>query len=386
MKAGSVKIMLNATCFHPGRPTGIERFTRHIVKELCEIDSSTLVVLSEPIAGASHAIFSSLLACSKLVFGKYEYLVRAIWDQTWLRHIVARQKPDILFFPIQEGMICPPVMQIVTVHDLHYSHFDQLIQECSDEINFLRKRIYQCRMPHILERSVAIVAVSESTKQDIITVFGTNPDKIHVIYNGYDESRFHIACDPQPVLERLGIAEEKYFLFVGSILKHKNIVRLVQAFAKLDTSFRLIIAGACKDAEYLDEIKSVVSGSGLTESRFRYLEYVSDDDLPFLYNGAISFVLPSLHEGFGVPIIEAMACGTPVITSNCSAMPEIAGDAALLVDPTSVESIAAAMQEILDHPQRAEVLRSAGLERAKQFRWSSSAQKLYEVFKMVSES
>ena len=175
----------------------------------------------------------------------------------------------------------------------------------------------------------------------------------------------------------------KYFLFVGSILKHKNIFRLVQAFARLETEAVLVIAGACKDAEYLDELKRVASVSGISATRLRYLDYVTDADLPYLYNGALAFVLPSLHEGFGVPVIEAMACGTTVIASNCSAMPEVAGDAAILVDPYSVESISAAMREVLDNTRLADRLRSAGLERAKLFNWSYSAQKLYDVFTMV---
>ena len=120
--------------------------------------------------------------------------------------------------------------------------------------------------------------------------------------------------------------------------------------------------------------------------RFRFIEYVSDEDLPFLYSGARAFVLPSLHEGFGVPIIEAMACGAPVITSNCSSMPEVAGDAAILVDPHSVESISAAMHEILNNPTQTENLKKAGLERVKQFSWSRSAKKLHELCERVSLS
>jgi glycosyltransferase involved in cell wall biosynthesis len=241
-------------------------------------------------------------------------------------------------------------------------------------------------MPHILERSAAVVAVSESTKQDIVASFGINPDKIHVIYNGYDELRFCIIEDSRPILDRYGLQSGKYFLFVGSILKHKNLSRLVQAFARLEGEPILVIAGVCKDVDCLEDVKKVATNLGIFESRLRYLEYVEDDALPYLYNGALAFILPSLHEGFGVPIIESMACGTPVITSNCSAMPEVAGGAALLVDPYSVESIASAMREIIDNPRRTVVLRTAGLERAKMFRWSYSAQKLYDLCRMVSES
>lgn len=381
-----MKIMLNITCYNSLKVTGIERFALNIAREICKIESTAMVVSSGEISGISNAIISRMLAFSKSILNKYEYLIRAIWDQTLFRFLVAKHKSDIIFFPIQEGFIYPPVKQIVTVHDLHYLHFDKSMPECKNEINPLRTKLFQFKMPHILERSAAIIAVSESTKQDIVASFGINPDKIHVIYNGYDELRFLVIKNPQAILDRYGLKLGKYFLFVGSILKHKNIVRLVQAFAKLDSEFVLVIAGVCKDIAYLEEIKKVAEELGISEDQLRYLEYVSDNDLPYLYNGAISYLLPSLHEGFGVPIIEAMACGTPVITSNCSAMPEVAGDAALLVDPYSVESIANAMREILDNSNRVELLKKAGFERAKIFRWSYSAQKLYDICKMVGDS
>jgi len=378
--------MLNITCFQPDNPTGIERFALQIARELCIIDPAAAIVSSLPIVDSSNTIISGLLALSRSVFNKYEYLVRVIWDQTWLRYIVARYQPDILFFPIQDGMVYPPVKQIVTVHDLHYRHFDNAMPDCSHEINPLRTGLYKYKMPHILNRSAAVVAVSESTKQELVASFGINPDKIHVIHNGYDERRFRVIDNPQPMLNRYGLQSGSYFLFVGSILKHKNLVRLVRAFASVERECQLVIAGVCKDAAYLAEINKVAAELGISATRLRFLEYIPDDALPYLYNGAIAYLLPSLHEGFGVPIIEAMACGTPVITSDCSAMPEVAGGNALLVDPYSVDSIAAAMRETVDNPGRMAALRTAGLERIKLFRWSYSAQKLYNLFKLVSES
>lgn len=381
-----MKLLVNSTTIVSDRLTGIERFASHISQELYCIDNTTTVVSSEPIADIPYLGAPWLLSAAKKWLGSREYIVRALWDQTCLRRLVAKHHPDVVLFPIQDGFLFPPVKQIVTIHDLHYLHFERSMLECRDEIGPLRTNLYQLKMPWILERSSAVVTVSESTKKDVVACFGVDPSKIHVVYNGYDERRFRVLDNVQPVLERYGLLFGGYFLLVGSILRHKNIVRLVQAFASLNKGVKLIIVGVCKDAEYLSEIKSTEVESGLSESRLNYLEYVPDEDLPYLYNGAIAFLLPSLHEGFGVPIIEAMACGIPVITSNCSAMPEVAGGAALLVDPYSVESIAAAMQEIIDNPHRAKALRTAGLERVKIFSWAYSAQKLYKVCKMVSES
>ncbi len=379
-----MKLLMNMTCANADISTGIERFALHLSRELRAIDPSAVIMASEQLPGVTELVVSPSIRWSKKLLKKREYLFRSLWDQTALRRYIAKYNPDLVFFPIQDGILFPPVRQIVTVHDLHYLHFNGLDDECRQEIPAHRRFFYRVKMPHILRRSAAIIAVSETTKKDIIETFGISADKIHVTHNGYDPNRFYYSIDPMPVLERLGIAEKKYFLFVGSILRHKNIVRLVKAFARQDTSMSLVIAGACKDPNYLEEVMNASAEVG--EEKVQYLKYVMDDDLPSLYRGAAALMLPSLHEGFGVPIIEAMACGTPVITSNCSAMPEIAGDAALLVDPTSVESIAAAMQEILDNPQRAETLRAAGLERVKMFSWAYSAKKLHEICKMVSES
>lgn len=378
-----MKVLLNTTCFHADKTTGIERFALNISREICKIEPTATVVSSRLISGIPNIQISRLLFLVNSLIPKYEYLFRALWDQTVFRYIIAGQKPDIGFFPIQDGLLYPSFKQIVTVHDLHYLHFDNSMPDCRQEIPSFRTKLYQYKMPHILKRSAAIVAVSESTKQDIVAAFGINPDKIHVIYNGYDEQRFQVIEKSQPKLDHYGLQSGKYFLFVGSILRHKNISRLVQAFAQLESDAVLVIAGVCKDVECLDDLRRVASDSGISEIRLRILDYVTDEDLPYLYNGALAFVLPSLHEGFGVPIVEAMACGTPVITANCSAMPEVAGDAALLVDPYSVESIAAAMREVLDNPRLVLTLRAAGLDRAKQFRWSLSAQKLYELFETV---
>lgn len=381
-----MKMLFNITCYNSKKPTGIERFAFHIAREVTKAYPETIVVSSVDIPRIPNALVSQFLKCSRLLLCKFEYLSRVVWDQAWLRLLITQYKPNILFFPIQDGMFFPPVKQVVTVHDLHYLHFDTTLQECRQEIHSIRKSYFHLKMPHILEHSAAIIAVSESTKQDIVKTFGTDPAKIHVVNNGYDEERFRIIDEPQPSLDLYELQAGQYVLFVGSILKHKNIIRLVEAFSSVETDLKLVIAGYCKDASYLSEILKATAELGLSADRFQYIEFVAEDDLPSLYAGARVFVLPSLHEGFGVPIIEAMACGTPVITSNCSAMPEVAGDAALLVDPYSVESIASAMREVLENTELLKTLRAAGLERVKAFRWSYSAQKLYDLCKIVSSS
>ena len=378
-----MKILVNATVTAAGAMTGIERFSLRISQELCRIDRKVEVLSSLDLPGVALLTRSRVLTAAGKLLDRREYLVRALWDQTCLRYHLLKSRPDLVYFPIQEGLLFPPVRQVVTVHDLHYRHFKASLAECRDEINPCRTGLNRLRMPHVLGRSAAVIAVSESTRQDLIASFGLAAEKVHVIYNGYDEARFRPIEDPGPVLRRLGVQREGYFLFVGSILRHKNLARLVQAYAQLSGEARLVLVGACKDAGYLREVKEAARELGISEARIVYLEYVPDEDLPHLYNGAIACVLPSLHEGFGVPVIEAMACGTPVIASNCSALPEVAGNAALLVDPYSVPDLAQVMQSVAASQRLRLELRCSGLARAGNFRWSTSASKLYEIFAMV---
>ncbi|MFH1027875.1 MAG: glycosyltransferase family 1 protein [Pseudomonadota bacterium] len=379
-----MNLTINATCLATDSATGIERFALHMCNELYRLDNTVDIVSFRPIPGLPSTNTHFILNAAKKWFGKNEYYVRAVWDQTVFRSHIHQCKSDVVYFPIQDGMLFPSVRQIVTIHDLHYLHFGEQIPECTSEIKPHRRILYRYKLPHILKTSAAIVAVSETTKRELVATFEVDPEKIHVIYNGYDDTRFRVLDDPQSLLDPYGLQVGTYLLFVGSVLKHKNIVRLLRACAKFDGEVKLVMTGSCKDCEYYKEIMTMIEELQMPSNSITYLDYVPDTDLPALYNGAMALVLPSLHEGFGVPIIEAMACGTPVITSNCSAMPEIAGGAALLVDPYSVESIAAAIQEIMLNPQCADQLRMAGFTRVEHFKWTNSARRLYELCKKVS--
>jgi glycosyltransferase involved in cell wall biosynthesis len=372
-----VKLVVNATTIASPSLTGIERYALRLSQELYNIDQGVAVFGSRALDCVPTATLPPSLALGSRLLGKREYLLRALWDQAALRWQLRRLKADVVFFPIPDGMLSPPCRQVVTVHDLHYLHFDRSLPECKEEIGRTRTRLFKYKFPRIFHDSSAIVAVSESTKADLERSFGLDPAKIHVIHNGYDDDRFRQVADPTPVLERFGLEPRGYYLYVGSILRHKNLVRLVHALGRLQDRKCLVLVGACKDPEYLEEIRAAACSCGVGD-RVRYLDYLDDADLPSLYSAAAAMVLPSLHEGFGVPLIEAMACGVPVITSNCSAMPEVAGKAALFVDPASIESIARAMHEVVEVRQAQELIQ-LGLARARSFLWSNSARQLYEI-------
>jgi glycosyltransferase involved in cell wall biosynthesis len=188
------------------------------------------------------------------------------------------------------------------------------------------------------------------------------------------------AAEAGPVLEKYGV-ERPYILYVGALESRKNLPRLLEAYARLrkwSARWKLVIVGARKWK--FTPIFEAVQRLGL-EPHVHFTDYVADEDLPALYRGAELFAFPSLYEGFGLPVLEAMACGTPVVTSNRSSLPEVAGDAALLVDPLDVEAIAGAMQRVLADEALAAGLREIGLARAAQFTWERTARETVAVYK-----
>jgi glycosyltransferase involved in cell wall biosynthesis len=233
------------------------------------------------------------------------------------------------------------------------------------------------------KRAKLIITVSHYIKNKIVRCLKVPANKIRVIYHGVSK-HFYPNKDKlliKRITGKYGIMGP-YILFVGTFHKNKNLIRLLEAFKHLKIStklpHRLVLAGG-KGGLYEDVLDSIVKFE-LTE--LVYLpEYISDEDLPILYNGADSFVFPSLFEGFGMPVLEAMACGTPVITSNLCSLPEVVGDAALRIDPYSTDSIAEGIYKVLSDSRLYNELVSRGLERAKQFSWEKTAKETLNVYR-----
>ena len=223
---------------------------------------------------------------------------------------------------------------------------------------------------NILQRAARLIAVSESTKADAVRLTGLDPERIEVIYSGVPEVYF--GAQPRP-------AERPYILFVGTIEPRKNIDTLLDAWqsCRARSDFDLVIAGASGWAGEKNLARLIAKPKGV-----RYLGYVPEDELPGLTAGASAFVYPSLYEGFGFPVAQAMAAGVPVITSNTSCLPEVSGGGALLVDPRSAAEIQGAMDKLLASAELRQELRTAGMARARQeFRWSVCARKSLEFFR-----
>jgi glycosyltransferase involved in cell wall biosynthesis len=240
-------------------------------------------------------------------------------------------------------------------------------------------------MPRFLRAADAVIAVSECTKRDAIRFYRIPEEKITVIYEGVNP-RFRPASPEAiaAVRARYGLPE-RFILYVGTIEPRKNLTTLLEAFHHLLATYdlRLVIVG--KKGWLYERFFRRLRELGL-ENRVLFTGYVPDEDLPAIYSAADLFVFPSLYEGFGLPVLEAMACGTPVICSNTSSLPEVAGDAALLVDPTDARALTGAMEQVLTNERLWATLRAKGMERARGFTWEKAAYRTWEVYQQVISS
>jgi glycosyltransferase involved in cell wall biosynthesis len=286
---------------------------------------------------------------------------------------------DLLHVQFTAPPFCPcPV--VVSVHDLSFEHLPH---------TFNRRSRTQLRLTvrHSVRRAAQILTLSEHTKQDIVQTYGVDPNRIEAIPLAAPP-HFSPVSDTkelQRVRHNYGI-ESNYILSVGSIQPRKNLARLVNAYALLRKKYqadklpKLVLVGKC--AWLYDETLRALNETGLKDSVI-LTGYVPESDLPALYSDALCFVYPSYFEGFGLPPLEAMKCGTPVITGNRTSLPEVVGDAARLVDPYDVEAIAGAIDEVINNSVLQSELRVKGFAQARKFDWIETARRTLEVYKRI---
>ena len=264
---------------------------------------------------------------------------------------------------------------VVTIHDLITKIYPHTFP--------IKQRIVQnTLLPHILSKADKIIFVSRSTEDDVKKFYPQHAEKVKVIYEGVEPQFYPRSKDEVvEVLNKYKI-HFKYFLFLGTLEPRKNIIRLIEAFIRLkqegNVETRLVITG--RKGWLYKEIMEKIQQSPFSQD-IVFTGFIDDEDLPFLYSGAEMFLYPSLYEGFGLPVLEAMACGTPVITSNLSSLPEVTGEAGILIDPLKVEEIFQAMEKLSADKELREELQKKGLERAKLFSWKRAAKETLELYK-----
>lgn len=342
MAAGPIKV--NAR-FYAHRPTGMQRYAIEVSRRF-PAGKSELIRPNKPLNGvAGHA-----------------------WEQLYLPIATGKH---LLWSPNNTGPIAVS-RQVCTIHDLIPLEFPEWFSP-----RFVA--LYRWLMPKLAPRLQHIVAISEFTKQRVMELLKVDEKRISVVHNGVDS--IFIPQTPEKIADlrkRMNLGEKPYALCVGSVEPRKNLKTLLEAWAILPDSIRkeyqLVLTGATGSSSVFRQAKL-----GQVPPDAIFTGYVAQEDLPVLYAGASVFIYPSLYEGFGLPPLEAMAVGTPVVTSNTSSLPEVVLDSASLVDPQSVESIAHGIEQTLTDETLRERHVSGGLKRARELGWDESSRKTWDI-------
>lgn len=357
------------------RRTGTENYSLHLIRELLALAEDHYFRLYFNQAPA-HDLLPGGAEWRIMPFPRLWTHIRLSWE-------MLMRPPDLLFVPSHVLPLIHPRHSVVTVHDLGYHYYP--------EAHTLFQNAYLHWSTRYNARTATRVLVdSEATRRDLIHYYQIPETKIAVVYPGRDETLAPIS-DPEAlaaVRAHYGLTDA-YLLYVGTLHPRKNLARLVQAFAQVLTSqsadsppnnLQLVLAG--QKGWLYGEIFAQVRRLGLAD-RVVFTGYVPDDDLPALLSGALAFVFPSLYEGFGLPVLEAMACGTPVVASNVSSVPEVAGDAALLVDPSDVDRLADALRGIVTNAELRHSLVERGFQQVQRFSWRRCAEEALQVLESV---
>jgi len=342
------------------RPTGLGTYALHLISGLAALGERLVVYTSRPdLITDPRTLVQRVSPAMRPERGAWGHLQRLLWVQTGLRARVRRARPRVLLNLMPEGLLAPGLPQVTTVHDvlplLYPSEYPR------------QQYYFRYYVPAVLRASRVVIAISESTRRDLLRFYDVAPEKIHVVLSGYDAQRF-VSEGPPP-----GPDPEPYLLYIGNVMPHKNLGRLVEAFALVARRLpvRLVLRGWGRPRN-VQALRERIAALDL-ERRVDWRPYAPDEELLALYRGARALVLPSLHEGFGLTALEAMACGTPVVAGRVSSIPEVVGDAGVFVDPLDAESIAGGLGRILTDDWLWKDLRQRGLERAGHFSWEATA-------------
>jgi glycosyltransferase involved in cell wall biosynthesis len=356
-----------------GKQTGVGRYLTHLVQEMIAIAPPDLS-------------FSALcLREDKLPDG----IIRHVLDG-----MASGARP---LGPLQQFVVPWSVRQ-AGCNLYHYSSFDPpwllprpFVTTCYDIEPLRHPELFSTRIVWYyriftigLQRAERIFVISESTGRDLVDLLHISPERIKVTYLGVDSS-FHPVKNPDTLamVRKRYILPERYVLYLGNTMPHKNLPRLIAAMAYVhqqEPDVKLLLAGH-RD-KYRPIIERAIATADL-ENVVRFLGDILEGDLPVILNEAQVFAYPSLYEGFGLPVLEAMACGTPVVTSNCSSLPEVVGDCAIKVNPENPSAIGDGILRLLLNPAEGKHFSNAGIQRAHQFTWRSCAEKHIEVYREV---
>jgi glycosyltransferase involved in cell wall biosynthesis len=358
------------------RQAGVSRFTEQMVRALQGRDTSARysVFLNDTARGGFSDSPNMRFRYSRLPAGKP--LVRILWEQTILPALAARL--DVLHCPVNVLPLFTTCPSVLTIHDLTFLRYPERFKP-------ERQRYLAALTKLSAKRARRIMADSANTKADVAELLNVPPERIDVVYPGLDAA-FHPfqARDIAEFRRRKGLPDE-LILYVGTLEPRKNVDMLIRAYALLPAGSRrrwpLVVAGG--KGWMFDEIFAEVERNNLVDQVI-FPGYVDTEELASWYAAASVFVYPSLYEGFGLPALEAMACGTPVVVSNAASLPEVVGDAGAQVDPDRPDELAETLAEVLQSKDKREQMATAGLARAASFTWEKSADQIMRIYRQVS--
>ena len=353
-------------------PAGPERYAAELIRHLAKLDQKNKYVLyfrTKPLPW-----FYQLppnFSIKVIPFPKFWTQIRISWEMLW--HPV-----DVLLILAATLPLIHGKKSISTIHDIAYELFDGIYTGFMEKYQKFSSR-------YAAKHATKLLTVSQATKDDLVRVYYTDPNKITVTPLGLAEGFRPMNYEEvQPTLDKYNLTYQKYILFLGTIQPRKNIPKLVEAYEKIKKENhieeKLIIAGG--RGWLWEPILKKVKTSGLDGS-VKYLDYIPKEDLPKLLAGAKLHTLPAQYEGFGIPALEAMASGVPTVVSNLSSLPEVVGEAGRLVDPNSADSIAEGLLEVLTDNNLRQQMIGKGLEQAKKFTWENCAKRTLEVIESL---
>ncbi len=359
---------------------GIGRYTRELVRALVQEDSTyyfhlfsakppDIVPVANPLPDGERVAYHPAPLTERWLYRLWYRLKLPLPVQWVTGPLDLFHSPDFVLPPVSGG-----IPTLLTVHDLSFAHYPQVFPE--PLVRYLNTVV-----PWSVGRATHILADSQATQDDLTTLWQVAPEKVTVLYSGVDgrfrpvESGLEITA----VRRQYELGDAPYILTVGTVQPRKNYQMLIRAFAPLAGRFshNLVIAGG--QGWLYEEMMAEVARQGL-DGRVRFIGFVDDDHLPALYSGATLYVFPSLYEGFGLPILEAMGCGVPVLTSNASSLPEVAGEAAVQLAPQDEAAWTDAMAQLLGNAGRRAEMVAAGFRQVQQFSWRKAAQQLLAIY------
>lgn len=343
-----------------GRPTGIGQYTSHLLAALRHV-------------APQHTYL-------EVAWGKAPSMRlhnRLLWQQFQAPYRARTLHADLLHTPGFDAPFWKPCPVVLTCHDLIGMIFPRNLPPVA--------RLYWARwLPYSVRFADAVIADSQATQEDMVRLLGLDPARIKVIPLGVDLAIFEPQCtsEIERVRTKFGLPDD-YLLFVGTLEPRKGIDTLIDAFAAVhavEPGLNLVIAG--KRGWYWQALLTRITDLGIAPF-VHVLDYVPETDLSALYSGATVFVLPSRYEGFGLPVLEAMACGVPVITTNTSSLPEVTGDAGIMIPADDQVALADTINTVIGQSALQAEMRARGLERVQRFRWETAAEATVDIYELV---